>query len=182
MMSDLMTDSELRQAIRAEQRKLSARVANIEKHTDLPQYAVQKYRELEPTLPKNLRNVKGKELDKIYRQLRYISHLKSSTVKGAREVAKTFEPLKAELQGLSEKAQSNIWKTLEKFLETAPSAEKFKYEVLGEIIDVAYTGGYSKEETVMKLINAFDEANKQLGDGNDQDLKVLFTDKLKELL
>ena len=62
MIAELMTDKELRAAIREEKGKLSKRILNIEKHPELPQYAVQRYRELEPELPKNLRKVKGKEL------------------------------------------------------------------------------------------------------------------------
>lgn len=182
MIAELMTDKELRAAIREEKGKLSKRIQNIEKHPELPQYAVQRYRELEPNLPKNLRKVNGKELEKIYRQLRYISHLKTSRVEGARKAAKVFEPLKEEMSALSEKMQSNIWKTLESFLSSAPSAEKFKYEVLGQIIDMAYVGQTSREDVAAQLVNAFTEANLKLGNGNDEDLKLLFTEELKTLL
>ena len=46
MIAELMTDKELRAAIREEKGKLSKRIMNIEKHPELPQYAVQRYREL----------------------------------------------------------------------------------------------------------------------------------------
>lgn len=184
MLAPQMTDKELRTAIREEKTNLGRRVKNIEKYADqgLPQYAAQRYRELEKELPKNLRKVKGNELRSIYRKLRYISSLKSSTVKGARYVQKNFEPLNDEIKQLSPKMQSNIWKVLENFLESAPSAEKFKYEVLGEIIDMAYSG-MSKDESIESLINAFMNASEAIGkNGTDEDLKLLFSEELGKLL
>lgn len=184
MLAPQMTDKELRKAINEEKYNLGRRIKNIEKYANqgLPQYAAQRYRELEQEIPKSLRKVDGSELRSIYRKLRYISNLKSSTVKGAREVQKNFEPLNDELKQLSEKTQSNIWKVLESFLESAPSAEKFKYEVLGEIIDMAYVG-MDKEESKESLINAFMNATEAIGkNGTDEDLKLLFSKELGKIL
>ena len=54
--------------------------------------------------------------------------------------------------------------------------------MLGQIIDMAYVGQTSREDVAAQLVNAFTEANLKLGNGNDEDLKLLFTEELKTLL
>ena len=61
-------------------------------------YAVNSFNELRKSLPKDISVLSDKELNNLYRDLKYINNLKTSYVKGAEEVANRFAPIKEKLR------------------------------------------------------------------------------------
>ena len=178
-----MTDKELRKENRRLIRNLSARIKNIENlGVTAPKYAVNKFRELEKTIPKRLTQLKTKELRTLYRDLKYISSLKSSSVKGAIDVQQKFEPVKEKLNQLSEPTQAKFWNIYGMLYEnTGSTMEKFKYEIFETNIDFIYSGS-SVDNAVEQIINAYDQTLENLGDySDDETVKILFTQKLQDI-
>ena len=183
MNSYFLSDKELRKESRKLINSLSKRISNIEVLGDsAPQYAVNNFRRLQETIPKSLDKLKGKELRNLYRDLRYINSLKSSTVKGAKEVQKTFEPIKEKLDVLSPQLKDKFWEIYEKFYDIAGgTAEHFKYELFDANIDFIYSGN-DTEKIVHDIIEEYNKSYKELGEfATDENVKILFSSKLNEL-
>ena len=154
MNSFVRDDKTLRKKTRRLIKNVSRRIERIEKYDKetTPQYAVEKYRSL--NIPKRLSELSRKELENLYRDLSYIERLKSSTVRGAKEVQRKLEPIKNNLKTLSPEAKKKFWEIYGKQYEiTSGTFEKYKYEVWGTILDMMYQG--KTEETIIEdIINA----------------------------
>ena len=173
--------------MRKESRRLienvSRRIARIEGLGETaPQYAVKAYRELEKRIPDKLTKLSDKELQNLYRDLRYINALKSSTVKGALSTQAKFEPIKSKLEALSPKTREKFWEIYGKVYErTGGTMENFKYELFEANIDYIY-GGQDVDEAVNEIIGEYDKTLRELGsDVTDEEIKILFTSKLNSL-
>lgn len=183
MLASKLTPQEMRKESRRLIKNLSRRIARIEGlGSSAPQYAVEHYRELEKRIPKRLTQLSQKELTTLYRDLRYISALKSSTVKGALQSQKTFEPIKAKLEVLSPEARKKFWEIYGKIYErTSGTMENFKYELFETNIDYIY-GGQDVDTAVEEIINEYDRTLKEMGSyASDEEIKILFTSRLKGL-
>ena len=183
MNSFVRDDKTLRKETRRLIKNISRRIERIEKYDKIttPQYAVENYRSL--NIPKRLDKLSRKELENLYRDLSYIERLKSSTVKGAKEVQRKLEPIKNKLEVLSPEAQKKFWKIYGKQYEiTSGTFEKYKYEVWGTIVDMMYQGK-TEESIIEDIINAYDDSLEALeGKDNENELSILFTDELRRLL
>ena len=177
-----LTDKELRKEIRRLDRNLSRRIANIEGlGSSAPQYAINRYREATKDV-KSLSALSNKQLVTLHRDLRYIDALKSSTVKGAKDVAIKFEPIREALEALSPNMRDKFWEIYGKLYErTGNTMEGFKYEIFATNVDYIY-GGQEVDKAVFDIINAYDETREQLGgSARDEEIKLLFTQKLQTL-
>lgn len=172
-----------RKTIQTETRRLiknlSRRIARIEGKENLAQYTVKEYKKLE--IPKKLKELDDKELTKLYRDLKYVSNLKTSTVKGARTAYNKFEPVKEKLNVLSPEVRDRFWSVYGKLYERNPTMEHFKYEIFDTSIDYIF-GGQESDQAVKDIINEYDKTLKELGgNATNDDIKVLFTSKLNKL-
>lgn len=183
MLASQLSPQEMRQEIKRLIKNLSRRISNIEGlGSSAPQYAVNAYRELEKRIPNRLTQLSQKELTTLYRDLRYINSLKSSTVKGALFTQTKFEPIKAKLDALSPDTRKKFWEIYEKLYErTSGTMENFKYELFETNIDYIY-GGQEVDKAVNDIIKEYDKSLKELGGyATDEEIKLLFTSKLKSL-
>lgn len=184
MIASRLTPQEMRKESRRLIKNLSRRIERIEGlGSSAPQYAVSAYRELEKRIPKRLTELSSTELTTLYRDLRYINSLKSSTVNGAIQTQSKFEPIKAKLEALSPDTQKNFWDIYGKLYErTSGTMENFKYELFEANIDYIY-GGQEVDKAVEEILSEYDSTLKELGgDVSDAEIKVLFTSKLRTLL
>ena len=183
MKASELTNAEMRKESRRLIKNISRRIARIEKlGSTAPQYAVNAYRELEKTIPKKLTDLSKKELTTLYRDLRYINALKSSTVKGAMQTQTKFEPIKAKLEALSPNTRKKFWEIYGKLYEkTSGTMENFKYEIFGAHIDYIYAG-QEVDEAVKEILEEYDKTLEDLGGyATEQEIKQLFTSKLSSL-
>lgn len=183
MLASQLTPKEMRQESRKLIKNLSQRIKRIEGlGSSAPQYAVNKFRELEKSIPKRLTQLSKEELTTLNRDLRYINSLKTSTVKGALHTQEKFEPVKAKLDALSPDTQKKFWEIYGKLYErTSGTMENFKYELFETNIDYIY-GGQEVDKAVTDIINEYDKTLKELGGyATDEEIKVLFTSRLQTL-
>lgn len=184
MLASELNRSELQKESRRLLTNLSKRIARIEGlGSSAPQYAVNRFRDVEKELPKRLSQLPEEDLRTLYRDLRYINSLKSSTVRGALDVQQKFEPIKAKLDALSPETRKKFWSIYGKLYErTSGTMENFKYELFEANIDYIY-GGQDTDKAVQDIIEQYDNTLKQLGgNASDEEVKVLFTSKLHSLL
>lgn len=183
MLASQLTPAEMRKESKRLIKNISARISRIEGlGSSAPQYAVNRFRQLEQNLPAKLTDLSDSQLRTLYRDLRYIENLKSSSVKGAKEVAVKFEPIKEKLDALSPTTKKKFWEIYGKLYErTSGTMENFKYELFAANIDYIY-GGQEVDKAVMDIIEEYDKTLEYLGgNANDEEIKLLFTQKLRSL-
>lgn len=170
----------------------------------LPTYALKDMREAEKIMrQKAVSKMTKKELISMYRKLSYIQGLKTSTLSGAIEVSKNFEPLRDRLGVTSPKNREKFWDIYRRFRSvTGGTGEKYKYlifdtEIYDIIIDKLDTGETGEEITI-QLLNALEETQevkayreekilKDIFEGKQTQIdrgyeNVLFSEKLREIL
>jgi len=176
------TPDETKQEIRKLIRNIGRRVKNIEELGFIaPQYATQRFHELTDN-SKSLSDMTEKELNTLYRDLKYIDNLKSSTVKGAIDVGRNFEPIKQDLDTLSESTKKKFWEIYEKFYErTAGTAEAYKYIVFEQNIDEIFSGNTDVDDIVHKLIEAYDKSLMETGGDDENAMRIRFSSNLEDI-
>lgn len=183
MLASKLTVKELIKENRRLLKNLSRRIANIEAlGSPVPLYAVDKFRQLEKTIPKNISRLDRKSLTTLNRDLRYINALKTSTVKGAKKAQETWIPIERNLKIFSPNNIAKFWEIYNKIYERMGGlTEKYKYELFDTITDFMYQGSDS-DAVVEEIIDQFDDTLKELGgNATDEKVKVLFSSKLKKL-
>ena len=179
MKASTLSRKEQQKEVRRLVKNLSRRIARIENlNLSGSQYAINRYREIEKTLPKNLRTATDKQIQTLYRGVRYVDSLKTGTVKGAKETMKTFEPIKEKLSILSKDTRQKFWEAYGKLYENSSTMANFKYELFDVLSDVMLQG-VDTEQLVIDIIDEYMNTLEQLGgEVTDEEIKVLFTDKL----
>lgn len=179
MKASTLNRKEQQKEVRRLVKNLSRRIARIENlNLSGSQYAINKYRQLEKTLPKNLGKATDKQIQTLYRDLKYSDSLKTSTVKGAKETMKTFEPIREKLSILSKDTRQKFWEAYGKLYENSSTMANFKYELFDVLSDVMLQG-VDTEQLVLDIIDEYMNTLEQLGgEVTDEEIKVLFTDKL----
>ena len=183
MISTQLTPKQIIREISRLRRNISKRLSNVEGLGDTaPQYAINRFRDLEKDIPKNLRTATESKLRTIYRDLRYINSLKSSTYKGAKNIQQTFEPIKEKLNALSPETRNKFWEMYGKLYErTSGTLENFKYQIFQTNIDYIYSGT-DVDTSVEEIIREYDKTLETLGEQpSDEEIKLLFTEKLQSL-
>ena len=176
MISSELTEEQLVKEIRRVNKNLSRRLTRIEKRgLEASTFALNKYKDLKGRLPtgRELRKLDKKQLQSFYRDIKYISNLKSSTVKGALATKNKFEPIRE---------QEKFWEIYGKLYETNATMEKFKYEIFNESIDEVF-GATETDKIVQDIIDEYNETLKDLGSEADveQIRKKLFTNKIDKM-
>lgn len=124
----------------------------------------------------------------IFRDLKYIESLKTSTLEGAREATKTYGDTKRFLDSLSEEKQKQFWDIYNRaYKNLSPTLiERFKYDVFGVVTNEMLLG-QDVEEIFEKIVEAFDRAY-ELGESEEEqgelfaeNLELLFSDSFEDI-
>lgn len=183
-----MTPKELRKEIYSLRRQLRTNlkgVRELQKFSPLvPRYATNKMKELEKQMRQtSVRKMEEKELRNLYRDLNYISGLKSSTPAGAMETAERFEPLRQRLNNFSESLRDKFWRIYGKIYESSNGTiDKFKYTIFESDLIDEISSATDEDELVQRIIEEYDETYKELSkNASDNERQQLFTQKLSTL-
>lgn len=183
MKAENLSQKELRKETRRLLTNLSKRISHIEGLETAPKYAVNRFREIEKNVPSRLTQLSEKDLRNLYRDLRYVNRLKSSTVKGAKDVEKTFEPIANKIEALPEEQRKNVFQVYEMFYGSVGGiASHYKYEVLDFAAD-ALQGYADPNDLAINALLTFDEIYRGADENaTDTETKLLLSQKLKDLL
>lgn len=180
-------------------KSLSKRMENIKKlgfeelvyDSKDGKYAYQQYEDLVESMgvldvynfsKQELRTLSKKQLTTLYRDLKYIDELKTSTVKGMQKALDRWESIKQKLSWMSEKDRKLVWDAFSTYLDRNPTADRFKYEVLETIADYSLWGGIeSSGELGMRIRELLEESKYESGKDIEA-LKLSFSKKLQDLL
>lgn len=162
MKASNLTREELLKENRRLIKNLRSRIGRIEE-LDLksPIYAQSKFQELMKNTPSKISDLDTKELQTLYRDLKYISSLKSATLRGAREVAGNYEPIREKMSVFSKELQGKVWEIYGKMYDKIGQV-KYKYTIMDTIIDIMFSGE-DTEKIVHDLTNLYDEAYRSVG-------------------
>ncbi len=164
-------------------RDLSERVEKIEGlGNSAPQYATQAFRNLD--IPENLEDLSEEKLQTLYRDLKYIDNLKTSTLQGAINAQQTWEPIKDKLDILSPKTQNKFWDIYNKITDRFGGTYiNYKYTIMETVED--YLFGHTNldidiDRAIDQIMEKYDETLEELGSkADDENTSILFTSKLK---
>lgn len=185
-LSSQLTEKELRKEVYRLRRELRSSVKEVRElsrtSTTIPTYAIDKLKELERSYrQKSVKRMTKPELVSNYRALEYIRGLKSSTVSGAIEVGRKFEPFKEELNKLSKSERDLFWDVYQRFYsETRGTAERFKYEVfdsgvLTSVVNRA-RAGYSASDIAGALLHAYQTSAVEYARKQNEIIRSIFED------
>lgn len=150
-LSSQMTDTELRKEIYNLRRDLRQRLGEVRAEaktsptfyhesadTDrkiekkiIARSALEHFKEAEKTMRKTaVRDMDTKQLRNMYRDLKYIAGLKSSTLEGATITASRYDPFAKTMESLSEDMRNLVWDVYSKlYAERGTGLERYKYEI-----------------------------------------------------
>ena len=174
---------ELRQEFSKLLKNVSRRVANIERRGDTAfQYGATSFREFEEKIGKNCRKYSDEELRDYYRDLSYISSLKSSTVKGAERAKKNFEPIYNILRQSSPTLNEKFWKIYGKLVESNALFDKYKYDLISAIMLEGVIRAQDEDEVVKNISEIYREAYEEAGgrEATENDISKLFISALED--
>lgn len=174
-MAYIPTTKELRRELYNLQRRL-ARVEKGAQSGRLSTLALDKYKEAvaKGTIRNDIRNLTPKERKAMYNDIKYISNLKSSTVKGAKtrmkyweeDVGKTYDTF-------SDVEKKTFNEMVDKILELMGDA--FKYDVQRVVAEEVDKGRLSTEEQKAELLKNTTELYRQAtimsGGDNDEEIR-----------
>lgn len=124
----------------------------------------------------------------LYRDLKYIQGLKSSTLEGAKESVETFGDTKKFLESLSQEKQKQFWDIYNRaYKNLSPTLiERFKYDVFG-VVSNEMLLGQNIDDIFEKIQEAFDNAYEEgyteveQGELFAENLELLFSDSFENL-
>lgn len=135
----LKTRQELIDEIRRVNRNVSRRLERIERTPNVTQFSLYKYRELDLT---DLHKKTTTQLRELYRDLTYISSLRSSSVKGARIAYEGyFKEIDPYVKNLSEREKKIFWAVFDKAMFKASEyaspdvLNTYKYESIENYVN-----------------------------------------------
>lgn len=182
-----MTDKQLKKEIFKLRKQLRQDIKEVrllaKTNSLIPTTAIKKMSALEKTMRDTaVSNMTPKQLRNLYRDLRYVRDLKSSTPHGAETTAQRFSPLEAKLKSLSPRTRRAFWEVYSKlYEETNGQIEQFKYALFeSDLIDNISSGQSSK--LAIKIEDMFNELFKELPKSADEsEYEELFLQKLSSI-
>lgn len=120
------------------------------------------------------------EIVDLYRDLKYVTGLKTATLEGAKQSLENFEPINVYLSALEEEEQETFWNIYDKIYEDLQS--KYKYEIM-ETISALQTADMSPQQIEKRIKKAYTDIleGKRGKDISDEQLELRFTRKLERL-
>lgn len=146
-MADGITRKELLSYTRQELTRLGRRLENVA-GGNIVSPALQDFLNLQERLTgvgdeldvasvrKTLRSLSDKDLTSVYRDIRYISNLSSSSVRGAKRYESRVAPILDRYTSWDEEKRAKFREVYGKIMETGLSGELFRYSVL-ELAEIA---------------------------------------------
>ena len=180
------SNKELKQEIRRLNKNLSRRIENIEGlGNSVPLYAVNSYRNIEKDIPNVLKTDNTDKLYDMYRDLKYINDLKSSSVKGALHTQRVFEEkVGSELRTkYTEEEQKEFWDLYDTVYNYYKNARQFKYEEIENLFELYKKGEYKIEDIRNKLLKEYTRLNIKgtREDLDDYEVNRLFVQNIKSI-
>lgn len=185
MESPKLSQAQLKKEIyklRRELRDDMSKIRSALKSTpNIPTDALKKMQDIEKTFRvKSIKDMEKKELQSVYRQLRYIRGLRTSKLGGAVETMVRFSPIKEKLDSLSKEKRDEFWGIYGALYSEFSGMSKYKYEIL-QTIDRKF-GDEDSEDIFTSIYSLYTSIlEKYDGDISDEELKLLFTKKLKKI-
>lgn len=142
-----------------------------------PIYARSKFNETLQNTPKDLRQLDDSDLRDLYRDLTYISGLKTATKQGAERAEREFEPIRQFLEPFSKETRDKWWEMFGKIYEEMGQsiAEQFKYEIL-DVNKSIFQRDLTTEDFGERFANMYEQYKLNLYGGNEtnEGLKIAF--------
>lgn len=115
--------------------ELNDRIYEIEKAGySLKKDASHRFRELQKKVPNNFSELNDKELRSIYRELKYIDDLKTSTLRGAEEAQTMYKDIEDIVDKLGPRVKQRFWKLYDNLYERNQlAALAYKYDILNAL-------------------------------------------------
>lgn len=179
MLSNQKKGQELLEETQELYNKLKTATEEIEKSGfRLQKDATRRFKELDAKLPEDLSTLNDSQLTSVYRQLKHISELKTSTLEGAEEGYTLFKDIEDIVENLGPKVQQKFWEAYRRlYEENADAAIRYKYDILNDIT-TAVENSRSKmkaiddvERNIIHILNlvsggrTYDEAKRMLEKG-----------------
>lgn len=127
---------------------------------DAVTYAMERYQK-KPSLS-TTKGKTAKELKAQLKELDYIASLKSSSVKGMKEVNK-FKEINKDLKGMSKHREKRFWTIYQNLVEDNGIWDKYKYQVMDIVKDAV--ANRKQDKTIFKTLDRLYEQS-QLQDRN----------------
>ena len=140
-------ERELAKKVQRLRKNITRRFQNIQRAFGRSR-AMEKYYELE--IPLTTRGLSGKELKKMYDNLLYISSLKTSYVRGAKNFKIHFEDIMNTIN-FDKKLEDRFWSLYDKITEENLWLENYKYEIFDTVNEYINEG--LSDEDIIKTIN-----------------------------
>lgn len=177
---------ELKRQLKITIEDLRKRLQQIEERQDgASQFAVNKFKELEKMLPKDV--LKMRDISKIktlYRDVKYISNLKTSTIKGAENAQNILDPaIERVRQYGGKEAETMMWAAYEKLAGETNLFERFKYEII-DLISETQVAGKNTIDVLNDIYSMFNKTVRKLEVEErytDENLQTEFSSKLDRL-
>lgn len=180
MISPYLAGKDLRREFSKEFRNVQRRMVNIERRSETAsQIAVNKFKEFRKSLPSDWRFATDEDLRKYFSDLRYISNLKSATVKGAVRTKARFGPIERELEFVSPLLKEKFWASYQKLVEENILLEKYKYEIM-DAVKTAVVNQAQEPDEILRVINELYHTATLEGEGNEKATDKLFIQYLSE--
>lgn len=181
MKSRVLTREEMLEDSRRIYTNLSNRLKRIQKIENAPEYALNRFRELQENSPRDIRKLNDKELRAYYRKLKDINSLKSSRMKGAISVASNWTPIRNILDSLSKDEEAKFWAVYGKLYEETGLNNKFKYDVFTNIA-MRTMQGEDKDEILNSIIELYKDLKLDYPEESEDDFAVRFSNELDQFL
>ena len=141
---------------------LKRRISEIEAHPESAlQSASQTYRKyissLGIDLESDMKDVEWRDIKSIYRNLKYINDLKTSTLEGAKKAYTTWQPIYEKLKTMgAENAMKKVAEIIRKLYEISDIYRKFYYEIYDAATDMV-SKGMDTDEIVYTIDRIYDK-------------------------
>lgn len=184
-----MTEEEMRKEIRRVLRQVGRNVKEIEAAASvssfIPTYAVEKVKQFRKDIRKlSIKRATGRTLRNYYRDINYIAGLKSATLEGAQEMSWTWQPIKAQLDEMTEEQKKKFWNIWDKAYSENALLEHFKYEIMSESVQRVFDE--NNTDFGQKVVDIFEETQLELRrylgrEPSEQEIASIFISKLSNI-
>ena len=181
MVANTKDEKELRREIYSLRRELRQDLKKVRELSKedvlLPKTALKQMAKAEAVMrKKSIKDMPLSQLQSMYRRLRHIRELKSSTYEGATGQVQHLVSIIPNIRNLSKPQLDKLWEAYDKLVGQNLLLKDYKYEVYGAIIDVITKTRISAEELAIRVDELYDKATRGVLD------EAEYKDKTTKLL
>lgn len=181
MLANTEDEKELRREIYSLRRELRQDLKKVRALSKddilLPKTALKQMTKAEAVMRKKaVKYMELPQLQSVYRKLRHIREIKSSTYEGATSQVQHLVSIIPTIRNLSKPQLDKLWEAYDKLVGQNLILKDYKYQVYGSIIDVITNTRISAEELAIRVDELYDKATRGVLDEKD------YKDKTTKLL